>query len=147
MPGRRPVVFSMQNACGILPLSPCEERAGREPERGELDKKGLLSPALLLFEEESLEPTLRVGWYWKKFVLHNTLEPNRLQNDLLRRERKCDCALKSNLLPNTTGRRPALRPSPEIAGGSFQMRLSSPFEKRPVRGPGLQQSAFSLEIL
>src|SRR5437667_9727614 len=26
-------------------LSPCEERAGREPERGETDKKCLLSPA------------------------------------------------------------------------------------------------------
>jgi len=67
----------MQNACGILPLSPCEERAGREPERGEIDKKRLLSPALSSFFEEE-------------------------------RERKCGCALKANLPPNTTGRRPAL---------------------------------------
>ena len=82
-----PVVFATQNARGVLPLSPCEERAGREPERGETEH--LLSPALSsFFEEESLEPTVRVGWYWKKFVLHNTLEPNRLQNDFLRRERK-----------------------------------------------------------
>jgi hypothetical protein len=46
-------VFGTQKACGILPLSPCEERAGREPERGEIDIKDLLSPALSsLFEEE-----------------------------------------------------------------------------------------------
>jgi len=68
--GRRPVVFGTQDACGNLPLSPCEERAGRESERGEIDKKRLLSPALSsLLEEE--------------------------------RERKCGCALKANLLPNT----------------------------------------------
>jgi len=69
-------VFGTQNGCGILPLSPCEERAGREPERGVIDKKRLLSPALSsLFEEE--------------------------------RERKCGCALKANLLPNTTDWKPA----------------------------------------
>ena len=65
------VVFGTQNACGVLPLSPHEERAGREPERGEIDKKRLLSPALSSFFEEE-------------------------------RERKCGCALKANLLPNTT---------------------------------------------
>jgi len=36
-------------ACGALPLSPREERAGRESERGETDKKILLSPALSSF--------------------------------------------------------------------------------------------------
>src|SRR5438045_682362 len=76
--GHRPVVFGTQNARGVLPLSPCEERAGREPERGETDKKHLLSPALSSFFEEE-------------------------------RERKRGCALKANLLPNTTGHRPALR--------------------------------------
>src|SRR5881394_3417386 len=49
------VVFGTQNACGVLPLSPCEERAGREPERGETDKKRLLSPALSSFFEEERE--------------------------------------------------------------------------------------------
>ena len=44
------IVFVTQNACGILPLSPCEERAGREPERGEIDKKRLLLSSF--FEEE-----------------------------------------------------------------------------------------------
>src|SRR6266496_1714399 len=73
--GHRPVVFSTQNARGVLPLSPCEERAGREPERGETEH--LLSPALSSFFEEE-------------------------------RERKRGCALKANLLPNTTGHRPAL---------------------------------------
>jgi len=64
-------VFGTQSARGVLSLSPCEERARREPERGEIDKKRLLSPALSsLFEEE--------------------------------RERECGCALKANLLPNTT---------------------------------------------
>ena len=43
------IVFGPQNACGVLPVSPCEERAGREPERGEIDKKHLLSPALSSF--------------------------------------------------------------------------------------------------
>ena len=43
------IVFVTQNACGIWPLSRCEERAGREPERGEIDKKRLLSPALSSF--------------------------------------------------------------------------------------------------
>src|SRR6266550_1952682 len=47
--GHRPVVFGTQNACGVLPLSPREERAGRESERGETDKKCLLSPALSSF--------------------------------------------------------------------------------------------------
>jgi hypothetical protein len=42
-------VFDTQNACGVLALSPREERAGREPERGEIDKKRLLSPALSSF--------------------------------------------------------------------------------------------------
>jgi len=69
---QRTVVFGTQNACGILPLSPCEERAGREPERGEINKTRLLSPALSSFFEEE-------------------------------RERKCGCAHKANLLPNTAG--------------------------------------------
>src|SRR6266550_505092 len=47
--GHRPVVFGTQNACDVLPLSPREERAGRESERGETDKKCLLSPALSSF--------------------------------------------------------------------------------------------------
>jgi hypothetical protein len=42
----------MQKASGVLPLSPREERARREPERGEIHQKRLLSLALLLFEEE-----------------------------------------------------------------------------------------------
>src|SRR5436189_1690356 len=67
----KPVVFGTQNARGVLPLSPCEERAGREPERGETEEKHLLSPALSSFFEEE-------------------------------RERKRGCALKANLLPNTT---------------------------------------------
>jgi len=70
--GQRPVMFGTQDACGIFPLTPCEERAGRESERGEIDIKRLLSPALSSFCEEE-------------------------------RERKCSCALKANLLPNTTG--------------------------------------------
>src|SRR5881394_4613504 len=45
----QPVVFGTQNACGVLPLSPREERAGREPERGGIDKKRLLSPTLSSF--------------------------------------------------------------------------------------------------
>jgi len=71
----------MQKASGVLPLSPREERAGREPERGEIDMKRLLSPALSSFFEEE-------------------------------RERKRGCVLKANLLPNTTGRRPALWSAP-----------------------------------
>jgi len=38
-----------------LPLSPCEARAGRELERGEIDKKRRLSPALSSFFEEERE--------------------------------------------------------------------------------------------
>src|SRR6185503_8924932 len=76
----RPIVFDTQNACGILPLSPCEERAGREPERGGIDKSRLLSPALSSFFEEE-------------------------------RERKCGCALKPNLLPNTTDFQSAVSPN------------------------------------
>src|SRR5881394_3574919 len=53
--GHKPVVFGTQNARGVLPLSPCEERAGRESERGETDKKRLLSPALSSFFEEERE--------------------------------------------------------------------------------------------
>jgi len=34
-----------------LALSPCEERAGREPERGETDKKRLLSLSSFCEEE------------------------------------------------------------------------------------------------
>jgi len=69
-----------------LPLSPREERAGREPERGEIDKKRLLSPALSSFFEEE-------------------------------RERKCGCALKANLLPNTTdGSSPHVRTGEGISG-------------------------------
>jgi len=48
-------VFGTQKAAGVLPLSPREERAGREPERGEIDKKRLLSPALSSFFEEERE--------------------------------------------------------------------------------------------
>jgi len=66
------IVFGPQNASGFLPLSPCEERAGREPERGEIDKMRLLSPTLSSFCEEE-------------------------------RESKSGCALKANLLRNTTG--------------------------------------------
>src|SRR6185503_7280170 len=79
------VVFGTQSACGVLSLSPCEERAGREPERGEIDKKRLLSPALSSFCVEE-------------------------------RESKYGCALKAIQLPNTNGRRPALRQSRDLAG-------------------------------
>src|SRR5438874_5394142 len=85
--GHRPVVFGTQNARGVLPLSPCEERAGRGPERGETDEKHLLSPALSSFFEEE-------------------------------RERKRGCALKANLLPNTTGLR------------SLRLAAASPAETR-----------------
>src|SRR6266540_6835088 len=47
--GVSPVVLGTQNACGVLPLSPREERVGRESERGEIDKRRLLSPALSSF--------------------------------------------------------------------------------------------------
>ena len=40
---------------GIFSLSPREERVGREPERGENTKNGLLSPAPLLFFWEERE--------------------------------------------------------------------------------------------
>ena len=63
-----------QNACGVLPLSPCEERAGRESERGETDKQRLLSTALSSF--------LR----------------RRGRESAVTRSR-----LKANLLPNTAG--------------------------------------------
>src|ERR1044071_5206364 len=53
--GHRPVVFGTRKASGVSPLSPREERAGREPERGEIDKKRLLSPALSSFFEEERE--------------------------------------------------------------------------------------------
>src|SRR6185503_16712398 len=43
--GCQPVVFGTQNACGTLPLYPCEERAGREPERGEIDKSSSPRPS------------------------------------------------------------------------------------------------------
>ena len=52
MIGRR---FLCHAAGGVLPLSPREERAGRELERGEIDKKRLLSPALSSFCEEERE--------------------------------------------------------------------------------------------
>jgi len=48
-------VFGTQSAFGVLPLSPREERAGRESERGEIDKKRLLSPTLSSFFEEERE--------------------------------------------------------------------------------------------
>src|SRR5206468_6421263 len=66
----RPVVFGTQNACGVLPLSPCEERAGRESERGEIDKKRLLSPALSSFFEEEREG--KRGCALKPSLLPNT---------------------------------------------------------------------------
>src|SRR5438045_2114748 len=53
--GRKPVVSGTQSAGVVLPLSLREERAGREPERGETDKKCLLSPALSSFFEEERE--------------------------------------------------------------------------------------------
>ena len=49
------IVFGMKNAEGIFSLSPREERVGREPERGENTKNGLLSPAPLLFFWEERE--------------------------------------------------------------------------------------------
>jgi hypothetical protein len=49
MPDRRPVVFGTQKASAVLPLSPREERARRESERGEIENKLLLSPALSFF--------------------------------------------------------------------------------------------------
>jgi hypothetical protein len=63
-------VFGTQNACGVLPLSPREERAGREPERGEIDKKHLLSPALSSFFEEERER--KCGGALKANLLPNT---------------------------------------------------------------------------
>jgi len=72
------VVFGTQKPSDVLSLSPREERAGRESERGEIDKKRLLSPALSSFFVEE-------------------------------RERKRGWQLNANLLPNRTGRRPALR--------------------------------------
>jgi len=83
--GVSPVVFGTQNARGVLPLSPREERAGRESERGVIDKKRLLSPVLSSFFEEE-------------------------------RERKRGCALKANLLPNTTGVSPAQSGHPAREG-------------------------------
>src|SRR5439155_24083505 len=44
------------------------------------------APALSSVEEESLVPTLRVAWSWKKLVLPKLLEDNDLQNEFLRRE-------------------------------------------------------------
>jgi len=70
--GHRPVVFGTQDACGILPLSPCEERAGRESERGETDKKRLLSPALSSFFEEERES--KFGCALKVNLLPNTID-------------------------------------------------------------------------
>jgi len=55
-----------------LPLSPCEERAGRESERGETDKKRLLSPALSSFFEEERER--KSGCALKANLLPNTID-------------------------------------------------------------------------
>src|SRR6266545_320022 len=61
-------------------LSPRGTSGERVGERGEIDKKRLLSPALSSFLEEE-------------------------------RERKRGCALKANLLPNTTGGTPVPLPA------------------------------------
>jgi len=53
--GETPVVFASKTIAGFLPLSPREARAGRESERGEIDKERLLSPALSSFFEEERE--------------------------------------------------------------------------------------------
>jgi len=55
-----------------LPLSPREERAGREPERGEIDKERLLSPALSSFFEEEREK-MRLRAQSKSSAEHNWL--------------------------------------------------------------------------
>jgi len=86
-----PVVFGAQDACGNLPLS----LRGTSEERGEINKKRLLSPALSSFIEEE-------------------------------RERKCGCALKAKLFPNTNGHRPAVRLP------RFRPRWSYPTHVPPV---------------
>jgi hypothetical protein len=48
-------VFGTKSAGALFPLSPYEERVGREPERGEIHKNYLLSPALSSFYEEERE--------------------------------------------------------------------------------------------
>jgi len=53
-------VFGTQKPSDVLSLSPREERAGRESERGEIDKKRLLSPALSSFFVEERER--KRGW-------------------------------------------------------------------------------------
>jgi hypothetical protein len=55
-----------------LSLSPREERTGREPERGEIDKKRLLSPALSSFCEEERES--KYGYALKANLLPNTTD-------------------------------------------------------------------------
>jgi hypothetical protein len=63
-------VFGTHNSCGVLPLSPREERAGREPERGGIDRKHLLSPTLSSFFEEERES--KRGCALKANLLPNT---------------------------------------------------------------------------
>src|SRR5213075_824996 len=107
--GHRPVVFGTQSACDVLPLSPREERAGRESERGELDKKRLLSPALSSFFEEE-------------------------------RERKRGCALKANLLPNTTNFHSAVSPN-SIRQSVGLVRRDGVSERLAEYNSAIQQSA------
>src|SRR5947207_6513627 len=103
------VVFGTQNARGVLPLSPCEERAGREPERGETEEKHLLSPALSSFFEEE-------------------------------RERKRGCALKANLLPNTTNFQSAVSPN-SIRQSVGLVRRGGVSERLAECNSAIQQSA------
>jgi len=51
----RTKVFGIKGAHSVLPLSPREERVGREPERGEFLKNNLLSPTLSSLLEEERE--------------------------------------------------------------------------------------------
>jgi len=94
--GRRPVVFGTQNACGVLPLSPREERAGREPERGGIDKKRLLSPALSSFFEEERE-RIR-GCVLKANLRPNTQRTQRTQRKTYERSPVVVCTSAANRL-------------------------------------------------
>jgi len=70
--GYMSVVFGTKEASDVLPLSPREERAGGESERGEIDKKRLLSPALSSFFEEERER--KCGCALKANPLPNTID-------------------------------------------------------------------------
>ena len=69
--GETPFLLGTQSACRVLPLSPREERVGRESERGEIDKKRLYSPALSSFFEEERERRMRLCAQRKTFAEHN----------------------------------------------------------------------------